>query len=174
MRKQLLQYFLIRGARHVSRCMGLVSVFFVGLTCAHAENTVLILAFGGDPGSPVPHAYNYGVPATDATTYALRIPTVDNDMAAIFYDSELSISSATKIVERVSAARAYRTMNECNEARAIVLSKLAEGLPLDYSLGDANWQRQSADGTVVGGVECENPRHYPMPVLRLTIALSGT
>ena len=139
---------------------------------ALAENSHLILAFGGDPGSPLPHAYSYGVPEVEGPTYRLRIAVIDRDVKLVFYDTALTIALPEKIVQSVNAERAYPTLIACNKARTVIAAKLASGLPREYAMGGDEWQRQSADGKVVGRVVCEQPRHYPMPVLRLAIALN--
>ena len=154
--------------------MHIFLILLIGLGCttdAFAENTILILGFGGDPGSPLPHSYSYGEAPSDAPTYRLRIAGVDQQVKTVFPDTELTISAPEKIVQQVAASRAYRSLTQCNEARAVVAEKLAEGLPREYVGTDSAWQRQSADGRVVGRASCETPRHYPMPVLELLITL---
>lgn len=138
---------------------------------AAAQNTILVLGFGGDPGSPLPHSYSYGKAPSDAPSYRLRIASVDQQVKTVFPDTELTISAADKTVQQVAASRAYRSLTHCNTARAVVVKKLDEGLPREYAGPDGRWQRQSADGRVVGRVSCETPRHYPMPVLELLITL---
>jgi hypothetical protein len=137
---------------------------------ATAENARLTLMFGGTPGSPLTYAYNDGAPTQEDPNYTLRIEVIDLEIKKVFYDTILSVTLPDKIIQSVTAARAYRTLRDCNEARAAILDKLAEALPR-AGVGDAEWQRQSADGTVVGRAVCEQRHHYPMPVLRLTIAL---
>jgi hypothetical protein len=137
-----------------------------------AENSHLILAFGGDPGSPLPHAYNDGVPDVEGSTYGLRIAVIDPDIKHIFYDTALTIAVAEQIVQSVTAERAYPTLIDCNKARTVILEKLTNGLPREHAPGGGEWQRHSADGKVVGRVVCAQRRHYPMPVLRLAIELN--
>lgn len=134
-----------------------------------AENTLLIRAFGGDPGSPLAHAYDYGIPRDEGPTYTVRIPVFDADIAKVFYDTVLTVTIPDKIVHRVTAARAYRTLMRCNEARATVVEKLAKGLPRGAVAGTDDWQGQSSDGDVIGRIVCRHRRHDPMPVLALTI-----
>jgi len=158
------------GARSIIRSM------FAFALCqgqVQAENSALILAFGGEPGGPLPHAYNYGAPDTDAPTYTLRVRTVDTQVESVFYDSQLTISNPERIVQQVLAERAFDTLGNCENARAIIMEKLGKGLTREYTGADPRWQRQSEDGSIVGGAVCENPRYYPMPVLRLLIAINS-
>jgi len=150
-------------------------VFLLLFTCLwlpelHAGNPVLDLTFGGDPGSPLQHAYNYGLPESGEPTYTLRIPMIDKDIKTVFYDTVLTISNPGKIVQRVTAERAFRTLTDCEKAREVVTVKFNKALPRDNVTADSRWQRQSADGTVVGRLACESLRHYPLPVLRFEIA----
>ena len=138
---------------------------------AAAENGALITAFGGDPGSPLPHAYSYGQPEGEDSIYTLRIAMMARDIKGIFYDTVLTISAPDKIVQSVTAARAYRDHNDCNTARDVVLKKLAKSLPREYALAGDEWQLQSADGKVVARVLCAKRRHDPMPILSMEIAL---
>lgn len=137
---------------------------------AAAENAALTLAFGGDPGSPLAHAYSYGLPETVEPTYTLRIPVVNPDIRGVFYDTVLTVSNPEKIVQRVSASRAYRSLAECETARAIIADKLATALPREIA-GDERWQRHSADGRVLARATCENLRHEPVPVLNFELLL---
>jgi hypothetical protein len=141
--------------------------------CANAiaaENAELILTFGGDPGSPLPHAYSYGLPETAEPTYTLRIPVVNPDIRSVFYDTVLTVSNPEKIVQRVNASRAYRSLAECEKAREIIAGKLATALPRE-TVGDDRWQRRSADGRVLARATCENLRHEPVPVLNFELLL---
>jgi len=137
----------------------------------YAENTVITLAFGGDPGSALAHAYSYGLPETDDPRYTLRVPVVDLDIKTVFHDTELTISNPEKIVQGVTASRAYATLADCDKAREVLAAKIVVALPRDYAGADAAWQRQSADGRVAARAVCESPRHYPMPVLRFELTL---
>lgn len=156
--------------RLVSAVLGVLLTW--PMSAAAVENTKLIIAFGGDPGSPLPHAYNERVPENAGDTYTLRIPVVTAEIARVFYDTVLTITVPDKIVQSVTAARAYRTLIDCNAARDTILVKLRESLPRDYAAGDDTWQYQSVDGKVVGRATCENPGHYPMPVLHLELTLA--
>lgn len=133
-----------------------------------AENPALIQMFGGAPGSPLPHAYSYGVPEDTSATYTLRIAVIDKEIQEIFYDTTLTIAPEDKIVRSVHASRAYRTLAACSQARDVILSKLA--IALTSATSDATqYQLESADGETRGAVSCEQIRHYPMPILRLLI-----
>lgn len=147
----------------------LIASFLTGTVPVAAENAILILRFGGDPGSPLPYGYDYGKAEGVGETYVLRIPTVDEEIKKVFYDTEMTVRTADKTVEKIVAARAFRSLRECNEAREIIVEKLAESLPREYAPGDGEWQRQSADGKVVGRTACDQPRYFPTPVLRLLI-----
>lgn len=140
------------------------------VSAAAAENAELTLTFGGDPGSPLAHAYSYGLPETAEPTYTLRIPVVKPEIREVFYDTVLTVSNPEKIVQRVSASRAYRSLAECETAREIIASKLATALPRE-TVGDDRWQRRSADGRVLARATCENLRHEPVPVLNFELRL---
>lgn len=135
---------------------------------ALAENTILILAFGGEPGAPLPHAYNYGKAEVDTETYKMRIPVVDRDVQTVLADTELTVRTADNVVLAIHAARAYRTMKDCEAARSVISDKLAEALPRTAAV--AGWARAAVDGTVVARSFCDSRRYYPMPVLRLELA----
>lgn len=151
---------------------GLILVFLAsGAHQAAADNTALINAFGGDPGSPLPYAYDNGVPVAMGETYTLRIPVINTDIKNIFYDTVVDVAVSDKVVYRITAARAYRTLGYCNKAREIISVHLAVGLPFAVTVDPDEWQRQSADGKVVGRVRCSRRRHDPMPVLTLTIVV---
>ena len=148
------------------------ALFFVCL-CASAnaaENAALTLIFGGDPGSPLAHAYSYGLPETADPNYTVRIPVINPEIRTVFYDTVLTVSNPEKIIQRVSASRAYRSLAECDAAREIVADKLAAALPRE-TVGEERWQRQSADGRVVARAVCENLRHEPVPVLNFELLL---
>lgn len=150
-----------------------ISVLLVACLCAGAnaaENAALTLGFGGDPGSPLAHAYSYGLPETADPTYTLRIPVVNPEIRSVFYDTVLTVSNPGKIVQRVSASRAYRALTDCDADRAIIAEKLATALPRE-AVGEERWQRQSADGRVVARAVCENLRHEPVPVLNFELLL---
>lgn len=157
------------GSRGLLLAAALVALF--GSAATAAENTIVTLAFGGDPGSPLAHAYSYGLPETDNPRYTLRIPVIDQKIKTVFYDTELTISNPAKIVQGVRASRAYATLADCDKARGLLNVKLIEAFPRDYAGTDGAWQRQSADGKVAARAVCESPRHYPMPVLRFELTL---
>lgn len=150
-----------------------LGAFLFACWCVNASaagNAALMLAFGGDPGSPLAHAYSYGLPETAEPTYTLRIPVLNPDIRGVFYDTVLTVSNPEKIVQRVSASRAYRSRDECETARKIIADKLATALPLE-TVGDERWQRHSADGRVLARATCENLRHEPVPVLNFELLL---
>lgn len=134
-----------------------------------AENAQVMLTFGGDPGSPLAYAYTSALPEDDVSTYTLRIPVTNRHVATVFHDTLLTISAPGRIVQSVTAARAYRTIDDCHAARATISTELNNTLTQDYASEDNAWQRQSADGKVVGRVVCEQRRYEPMPVLRLRL-----
>ena len=155
-----------------SHCARL-GVLLLACLCAPvavAENVALTLAFGGDPGSPLTHAYSYGLPETTEATYTLRVPGVNPAVRDVFHDTVLTVSNPEKIVQRVSASRAFRSLAECDTAREIIAATLATALPLE-TVGDDHWQRRSADGRVLARATCERLRHEPVPVLNLELAL---
>ena len=135
-----------------------------------AENSTLVLNFGGSPGDQIPHSYDYGLPEDAGDYYQMRIPIIYDDLAAVFHDTEVTVRSADKAITRVHAERAYKSLGQCNEGLAVVKEKLAKGLPRDY-VGDENWQFQSPDGNVVGRVICEKRRRRPFFTINLEIAL---
>ena len=144
---------------------------FVAATFA-AENSSLILNFGGSPGEPIPHSYDYGLPEDAGDYYTMRIPVVYADLAAVFHDTEVTVQSADKTVSSIYAVRAYKSLKHCNDGLAVVKEKLALGLPREYAGSDQAWQRQSPDGAVVGRVVCEKARRRPFFTIRLNIALA--
>ncbi|MGE0338027.1 MAG: hypothetical protein AB7Q76_22235 [Gammaproteobacteria bacterium] len=148
--------------------------FLPALLCAWAgpapaENALFVIPFGGEPGAPLPHAYDYGAaPASDGQ-YTLRVPSVDPAMQPVLPDVELTVDAASKIVSRVAASRAYRALDECTAAQKIVRGKLEKALPHPAAGDDERWQFQSADGKVVGGAYCQLARHLPFPTLQVEI-----
>jgi len=166
-----------RFASSRQTALGLIARAVLGfLLCqapAQAENTALMLAFGGEPGAPLQHAYSYGAPATEAPTYTLRIRAVDPQVESIFYDTQLTISNPERIVQQIIAERAFAALSSCEPAREIIMEKLSTALTREYTGADPRWQRQSEDGGIVGGVVCESLRYYPMPVLRLLIEINS-
>ncbi len=140
---------------------------------AMAENALFVIPFGGEPGAPLAHAYDYGI-APNTETYTMRVPSVDLEMLAIMPDVELTIAAATKIVQRAYAARAYRAYGDCTQAQEILRRKLQKALPQAYSGVSETWQFQSADGKIVGGAYCQQARHLPFPILILELTLAPT
>ncbi len=138
-----------------------------------AENASFVIPFGSEPGAPLAHAYDYGV-VPNTETYTMRVPSVDPEMLAIVADIELTITAATKIVQRAYAARAYRAYGECTQAQDILRTKLQKALPQPYSGVSEAWQFQSADGRVVGGTYCQQARHLPFPILILELTVAPT
>lgn len=149
---------------------GAVLLMVCGIDTMAAGNAALTLTFGGDPGSPLAHAYSYGLPETSEPTYELRIPVVNPAVREVFHDTVLTVSNPEKIVQRVSARRAYRSLAECEAAREIIADTLATALPGDVT-DDEHWQRQSADGRVLARAVCESLRHEPVPVLNFELSL---
>jgi len=148
-------------------------VFLISATNhAAAENGALIGAFGGDPGSVVPYGYRSGKPPAEDPTYTLRVASIQPQIRDIFYDTILTVRTADNIVQKVEAARAYRDFKGCNEAREVIIEKLIRGLPNIYTGPGEDWERQSADGKVVGRVLCSKRRHDSMPILNLEIVPS--
>jgi hypothetical protein len=136
---------------------------------AHAENAAFVIPFGGEPGAPLAHAYDYGKPPITTGTYAMRVPSVDTAVQSVFPDVELTIDATTKTVLRSHAERAYRALTECTAALQTVQPKLAVALPQPYTGTDPAWQAQSADGKVIGGAYCRTERYLPFPILILDL-----
>ena len=137
-----------------------------------AENSTLVLNFGGSPGDTIPHSYDYGTPEDAGEFYTMRIPIIYEELAAVFHDTEVTVRSVDKTVTQVRAERAYKSLNHCNEGLAIVKEKLAKGLPNDYVGSDGLWQYQSADSSVVARVTCEKKRRRPFFTISLAIGLA--
>ncbi len=156
--------------RHCSTLLGLVAACVVGP--AHAENAFFVIPFGGEPGAPLAHSYDYGKAPEFASTYTMRIPSVDPEIATVLPDVELTIDPSNKIVQRVFAARAYRALTECNAAREIVQQKLTKALPAPFTGTGEAWQYQSPDGKVVGGAYCMTARYLPFPTLTVELVLA--
>lgn len=154
------------------RCVRFATTLFACwcMSATATENMALTLGFGGDPGSPLAHAYSYGLPETAEPTYTLRVPVVNPEISGVFHDTVLTVSNPEKIVQRVNASRAFRTLAECEAARKIIADKLATALPRE-TVGDDHWQRHSADGRVLARAMCENLRHEPVPVLNFELRL---
>ena len=155
----------------VSMLRVMVGLVAVGGTASAAENSTLTLNFGGSPGTAVPHSYDYGVPENAGEFYTMRVPVIYKELAEVFHDMEVTVKSADKIVQRISAVRAYKSLSDCNKGLAIVKERLAKGLPRDYAGTDAEWQYQSPDGAVVGRAVCEKRRRRPFFTINLAITL---
>jgi len=139
---------------------------------ALAENALFVIPFGGEPGAPLAHAYDYGAPPVNDGRYTMRIPSVDPEMMPILPDIELTLDAATKIVQRAYAVRSYRALDDCTKAQTAVRARLQQALPEPFAgQGDA-WQFQSADGRIVGGAYCQMARHLPYPVLQVELTLN--
>ena len=130
-----------------------------------AENALLVLPFGAEPGAPLTHAYDYGAPPVPEGHYTMRVPSVDAEVSRIFPDIEITIASPSKTVMRTHAERAYRALADCSAALRTVQAKLRAALPSPYAGSDPAWQFKSADGRVVGGVNCRVERYLPYPIL---------
>lgn len=139
---------------------------------ARAENAAFVIPFGGEPGTPLAHAYDYGAPPVKEGTYLLRVPSADPTVAAVFADFELTVDAASKTVLHSRASRAYRSLTECTAAQKIIEPKLSVVLPAAYSGVNSAWQVQSADGKTVGGVYCQTARHLPFPILTFDLTVN--
>jgi hypothetical protein len=135
---------------------------------AQAQDASMVLAFGAEPGAPLPHAYSYGAAPTTDETFTMRVPIFEREVAPVFADSELTIETATKIVKRVHIERAFKSLTDCSAAKAIVEKKLAASMPTPYTGTNPAWQY--AKGQAVGGIECVMGRHLPYPILTLDLA----
>jgi hypothetical protein len=155
----------------VSRFIAVMGLLLL-MAGAHAENGLFVLPFGGEPGAPLPHAYDYGKPPMQEGAYLIRVPSVTPEVATVFSDVELTIDAATKTVLHSRAKRAYRSLTECTAALNVVLPKLRLALPDTYSGANPQWQHQSADGTRVGGIYCHQERHLPFPILTLELTVA--
>jgi len=138
---------------------------------ARAQDATLVLAFGGEPGAPLAHAYNYGAPPADAPTYVMRVPVFEPQVAAILHDGELLIDAQTKIVQRVHAERAMKTIAECTEAKKVLDAKIAAVFKLPYTGSDPRWQYLNEKGTGVGGTQCYTARHLPYVTLIVDLSV---
>ena len=135
---------------------------------APTENPQFVLAFGGQPGLPLTHAYDYGLPAKVEPTYTMRIPIVDKVVNAIFHDTEMRIIREGKLVDFVHAERAYASLADCTAARDALDTKLKTLLPTPYTAAKP-WEHQSEDGVTVGAAWCESERQLPNPILHLEL-----
>lgn len=150
-------------------CAGLALALWTSL--ALAQDAVLVLAFGGEPGAPLAHAYNYGAAPAGSPTYIMRVPVFDPKVMPIFVDSELLIDAQTKIVQRVHVERAMKTIADCEAARKVVDEKIASAMPVPYTGGDPRWQYTNEKRTGVGGTQCYTARHLPYVTLILDLSV---
>ena len=134
-----------------------------------AQNSKLMLNFGGSPGDAVAHSYDYGLPEDAGETYTMRVPVIYEDLGNVFHDTLVTIESAGKIVQRIDAVRAYKALSDCSVGLELVKTKLLIGLPVPYA-GSEDWQFQSPDGKVVGRAKCDKRRRRPFFILSLEIA----
>lgn len=129
------------------------------------EDARYVLRFGAQAGAPLPHSYSCGELPQDAATLQMRVPVVDASLRSVLADTELTVDTASNLVTRVHAERAYASLNDCNAGRDILKAKLAELMPVPLATEDRGWQFQSSDGKSVGGVVCRLERYLPYPVL---------
>ena len=138
---------------------------------AVAQNSNLMLNFGGSPGEPLAHSYDYGLPEGAKETYTMRVPAIYEELDAVFHDTLVTIKSENKIVQRIDAIRAYKALSDCNAGLEVVKKRLASGLPQPYAGSLSDWQFQSPDGKVVGYAKCAKKSRRPFFMLSLEIAL---
>lgn len=136
-----------------------------------AQDASFVLAFGGEPGAPLAHAFNYGAPPSGSDTYSMRVPVFDPKIQPILWDSELLIDAKTKIVQRVHAERAMKTIADCTAAKEVLDAKLASVFKVPYTGSDPRWQYMSEKGTGVGGTQCYTARHLPYVTLILDLSI---
>lgn len=152
-------------------CATLLLSLLAGARPALAENPLFVLPFGGEPGAPLAHSYDYGAAPFKEGTYAMRIPAVDVEVANILHDTELTVDAATKQVLKVHASRAFKAVADCEAARTLLNGKIEKVLPIART-GDAPWLYQSADGRVRGGAWCQTERYLPFITLYLDLGLT--
>lgn len=136
-----------------------------------AQDASFVLAFGGEPGAPLAHAYNYGAPPAGPDTYTMRVPVLDPKVAPILYDSELRIDAQTKIVQRVHAERALKTIADCTAAKEVLDAKIAAVFKVPYTGSDPRWQYTNEKNTGVGGTQCYAARHLPFVTLIVDLSV---
>ena len=129
--------------KQVVRCVSLLILSHVSTLWA-ADNALFIIPFGAEPGAPLTHAYDYGVPPVKEGAYTMRVPSVDSIIVPIFADVELTIVAPNKTVKRSRAERAYRELSECTKASQVILEKLKSALPSTYTGSDAAYQSHLA------------------------------
>lgn len=156
----------------VSRAAAAVAALSIALSApVAAQDASFVLAFGGEPGAPLAHAYNYGAPPTGSDTYTMRVPVLDPKVVPILYDSELAIDAKTKIVQRVHAERALKTIAECTAAKELLDAKIAAVFKVPYTGSDPRWQYTNENGTGVGGTQCYTARHLPFVTLIVDLSV---
>ena len=139
-------------------------------TAVQAENSAFVLPFGGEPGAPLPHAYDYGKVPVAEGSFVMRIPAVDPEVAGVLHDTEMVVGAADKTVREIHAARAFRATAACEAGQKILAGKLARVLPAPFT-GKGPWQYQSTDGAIVGGAWCHTARHLPFTTLFLDLRI---
>lgn len=153
-------------------CATLLLAVLAGAKPALAENPHFILPFGGEPGAPLAHSYDYGAAPFKEGTYAMRIPTVDVEVANILHDTELTVDATTKQVQRVHASRAFKAVADCEAARTLLNGKIQKVLSVPHT-GEGPWLYQSTDGRVVGGAWCQTERYLPFITLYLDLSVAA-
>lgn len=146
----------------------LSGLMLIGSLPVIAQNSKLMLSFGGSPGEAVAHSYDNGLPEDAGETYTMRVPTIYEDISGVFYDTLVTVKSEGKIVQRIDAVRAYKALSDCNSGLKVVKQRLENGLPQPYA-GSENWDFQSPDGKVVGRAKCDKKRRRPFFTLTLEI-----
>ena len=130
-----------------------------------AEDARFVLSFGAQAGALLPHSYSYGKLPQATATLSMRVPVVDAKLRGVLADTELTVDTASNLVTRVHAERAYTSLNDCTAGRDVLKAKLAELMPTPLAAEDRGWQFQAADGKSVGGAVCRLERYLPYPVL---------
>lgn len=149
------------------RCVTLAAALLAA-PLAQAQDATMVLAFGAEPGAPLPHSYDYGAPQTTEPSYTMRVPIFDREVAPVFADSELTVDIASKTVQRVHVERAFKSLTECTAAKAIVEKKLAASMPSPYTGPNPAWQYMK--GNAVGGIFCNTARHLAYATLTLDLS----
>ena len=132
---------------------------------------MLVNAFGGEPGAPLAHAFDYGLPPSAGPTFTMRVPVFDPTILPIFVDSELLIDTQTKIVQRVHIERAMKTIADCEAVRKVLDAKIVTSMTLPYTGEDPRWQYANEKGTAVGGTQCFMARYLPYVTLILDLSV---
>lgn len=145
-----------------------LTLFSTGYAHGATENPQFVLAFGGQPGLPLTHSYDYGLPAKVEPFYTMRIPIVDKVVNAIFHDTEMRILREGKIVDFIHAERAFASLADCTAARDALDRKLQTLLPTPYTAAKP-WEHRSEDGVTLGAAWCESERQLPNPILHLEL-----